>query len=103
MSKTRLDLQSLLESKLGSRNVYYQAPPNNVMKYPCILYERNDYFNSYADNIKYRSFVHYSITLIGKEADNEQLVKSLLDINYCSYNRQFKSDNLYHDIFDLYW
>ena len=40
MAKTRLELQSVLEQTLGSRNVYFQPPASVKMKYPAIVYER---------------------------------------------------------------
>jgi len=38
----RLELQEVLESLLGSRNVYFQPPLNLKMNYPCIIYKRDD-------------------------------------------------------------
>ena len=36
--KNRIELQTLLEELLGSKNVYYQPPNNLSMSYPAILY-----------------------------------------------------------------
>lgn len=101
MSKQRIDLQSLLESILGSRNVYFQPPTKMV--YPCIMYERANAFTDKADNINYQTAMRYTLTLIGKVADNQELVEQIMSIPYCTYERSYKADNLYHDVFNLYW
>lgn len=99
--RSRLILQSILEEKLGNNRVYFQPP--TYISYPCIIYEKVNYNTDYADDIRYNQKVHYSITLIGKNADNEELVQSILDIPFCSFDRRFVTDNLYHDVFNLYF
>lgn len=98
---SRLDLQELLEEKLGNNRVYFQPPSSLV--YPCIIYEKKDYDVLNADDRKYFMKARYTITLIGKSADNDTVCKKLLDIPYCSFDRRFISDNLYHDVFNLYF
>ena len=99
--KSRLELQELLEGVLGSNKVYYQA--SSRLFYPCIVYEKSDHFYNYADNLKYKNKVQYTVTLIGKTADNDEIVNKLLALDYCGYDRRFVSDNLYHDVFTLYF
>lgn len=98
---SREDLQYVLENILGSDKVYYQSP--SQLSYPCILYEKNSYRVDYANDIKYKNKTLYTITLIGKKVSNENIVDKILELPYCSFNRQYKSDNLYHDVFDLYY
>ena len=49
--RTRLDLQKLLEKTLGSRNVYFQPPPNVQMEYPAIVYKRRKIDNDFGDDL----------------------------------------------------
>lgn len=99
--QSRISLQKKLKEILGNDNVYYVAP--SVVKYPCIIYDRSTYDTKYADNEKYKKLVHYTVQLITKQADSEALIDKLLDLDYCSFNRQYVSDNLYHCVFDLYY
>lgn len=100
--RSRLELQKLLEDILGSRNVYFQPPESIKIKYPCIIYERSDDSIEYADDIKYRKCRVYSLTVIDKNPDSE-IPDRLEDLDYCSFNRSFKSDNLNHTIYRLYF
>jgi hypothetical protein len=98
---SRLELQSILEGIIENDHVYYQPP--SFLCYPCILYERNNYDVAHADDIIYKKMVRYTITVIGYFADNEKIVDKLLELQYCHYDRRFISDNLYHDVFTLYF
>lgn len=99
--KTRLELQAALEEILGSSNVYYQPPESVKMEYPAIIYSRENYADRKADDKRYKENTRYSITVISKKPDNDAITK-LQDIAYCSYDQQFISDNLYHDVLTLY-
>lgn len=98
----RLELQTILENILGSRNVYFQPPSNTKLSYPCIIYTRSDIESRYADNTKYNTRVRYSLTLIGRSPESE-LVEELLKLPYCSYDRFYTADTLNHDTFTLYY
>lgn len=99
---TRIELQSMLENILGSKNVYYQSPPSTGMKYPAIKYDKNRITSDYANNKKYRNKTSYNLIVIDKRPDNP-VIQKLLELPYCSYDRMYKSDNLYHDSLTLYY
>lgn len=101
MSK-RTELQSLLESILGSRNVYFQPPESVKMNYPAIVYELDAIKTSSADSRVYLSNRRYLLTLIDKNPDTE-LIDELLKLQFCSFDRHFKSENLNHYVFSLYF
>lgn len=98
----RLELQTLLENILGSRNVYYQPPASISMKYPAIVYSRYDVENFHADNVVYAQKTAYSVTVIDKNPDSEY-VKKISILPLCSYDRHYVADNLNHDVFTLYF
>lgn len=100
--KTRIDLQNLLEELLGSRNVYYQPPDTVKMEYPAIVYSKSKIESTFANNNAYSLKDQYEITVIDKKPDNE-VIKKLLGIQYCTYDRHYKSDNLNHDVLTLYF
>lgn len=99
---SRLELQSLLEQILGSRNVYYQPPASVLMKYPAIVYSRSDIVATHANNIPYTLTNAYEIILIDKNPDSEY-VKKIMSLPMCIYDRHYISDNLNHDVFTLYF
>ena len=96
-------LHEIMASKYKNFKVYWQPPTNTKVTYPCVIYERSAIDTDYGDNLGYKNMVRYTITLIGKEPDNDDLIEKLLDIPYASFDRRFITDNLYHDVFDLYF
>lgn len=94
----RLELQNLLESILGSRNVYYQPPESIRIKYPAIIYSRNNIDNKFADNIVYMQNHTYQIIVIDANPDSE-IIDKISKLPMCRYNRHYTSDNLNHDVF----
>src|SRR5262245_4638218 len=99
----RSELQTLLETILGSDNVYFQAPPDNQMEYPAIVYRRDDINAKFADNSPYRLTRRYLVTLIGRNPDNDTVLDQIASLPLCSFNRFFAADNLNHDVFILYF
>lgn len=97
---SRLELQNLLEFILGSRNVYYQPPESIKIKYPAIIYSRNDIDNNFADDIVYMQNHTYQIIVIDANPDSE-IVDKISKLPMCRYNRHYTSDNLNHDVFIL--
>lgn len=97
---SRLELQNLLESILGSRNVYYQPPESIKIKYPAIIYSCNNIDNNFADDIVYMQNHTYQIIVIDANPDSE-IVNKISKLPMCRYNRHYTSDNLNHDVFIL--
>jgi len=98
----RSSLQETLVNILGSNNVYFQPPETIRLQYPCIIYERSDINKKYADNRTYMSMVRYSLTLITRSPESD-LVKAILELPYCSYDRYYAADTLNHDVFTIYY
>lgn len=99
---SRLNLQETLEELLGSENVYYQPPESLSMNYPAIKYEKNKIISTRANDKLYGSRIQYSLTVIDRKPDNP-VINKLLELPYCSYDRNYKSDNLEHDVFTIYY
>lgn len=98
----RLKLQTLLEELLGSRNVYFQPPSSVFMKYPAIVYSRDDIRNEHANNQTYIQSTAYQVTVIDSDPDSE-IVKKVASLPMCVYDRHYVVDNLNHDTFILYY
>lgn len=99
---SRLELQSKLEKLLKSRNVYYQPPSSIKLEYDAIVYSKKDIMVTRANDSIYSMLDCYEITVISRKPDNP-VVKELLRLPYCSYDRSYKADNLNHDILTLYY
>lgn len=99
---TRLELQSTLETLLGSRNVYYNPPASLLMKYDAIRYSLSDIQTNYANNIKYKNTKCYDLIVISKKPD-PVVVDSILELPYSSLGRPYIADNLHHYPITLYW
>lgn len=99
---TRIELQTLLEELLGSRNVYFQPPESIKMKYPCIVYNRSDISSKFADDAPYLLFDRYELTFITKDPDSE-MIHTIASLPKCKFDRDFVSDNLNHYVYSIYY
>lgn len=99
---TRLELQSLLEEILGSRNVYFQPPPSLMLQYPAIVYRRNEVDTKRADNSPYSQTFGYLVTLIDPNPDSE-FISKISKLPLCDFERHYAKNNLNHDVFRLFY
>ena len=97
---TRLELQILLETFIA--NVYFQPPPSFKMTYPCIVYSLNGTNTLVADNKIYNVTKRYMITLIDSSPDSLVWDK-ILALPKSSFDKRYISDNLNHDVFNVYY
>lgn len=99
---TRLELHEILVDILGSRNVYFQPPEKTKLQYPAIVYSRSRIANDHANDDVYKQSLSYELTVIDSNPDSDIVIKiSLLPM--CRHDRHFKSDNLNHDVFTIYY
>lgn len=99
---TRLDLQSLLEETLGSRNVYFQPPESKKISYPAIVYSLGNMESNFADDVVYTSIKQYSVVYITGDPDSE-MIDVLSRLSGCRFDRHYTSDNLNHYVYKLYF
>ena len=98
----RLELHSIFQELLGSSNVYYQPPESIKMQYDAIRYSKKTINSKYANDRKYSMIDCYEIIVISRLPDNP-IIKKLLSLPYCSYDRHYVADNLHHDVLTIYW
>ena len=99
---TRLELQTMLETLLGSRNVYFQPPATVKMSYPAIVYFRSNIVNTHANDSVYLQDRAYRVTVIDKNPDSP-IVDQVSKLPLCSFQQHYTADNLNHDVFLLYY
>ena len=98
----REELHDILVETLGSTNVYFQPPPTVKMKYPCIVYGRNNVLMKNADNLLYKVNQSYMVTVI--DANPDSLIPSrVAEIPQCKFDRNFTADNLNHEVYTIYY
>ena len=98
----RLELHSVLQELLGSSNVYYQPPESIKMQYDAVRYSKKTIDSKYANDRKYSMIDCYEVIVISRLPDNP-VIKKLLSLPYCSYDRHYVADNLHHDVLTIYW
>ena len=98
----RYALQTLLESLIAGVHVYFQPPPNLQMVYPAIVYNRDYLASEFADNIPYSTTFRWQVTVIDTDPDSPLHAK-LVEMPMMKYVRHYTSDNLNHDIYDVYF
>lgn len=102
MAKNRIELQELLESILGSRNVYFQPPESIRIDYPAIVYSLNRIADNHADNTVYLKNKEYELMVIDWDPESE-IIERVLKLPFCKFDRSYKADDLNHFVFTLYY
>ena len=98
----RLEFQAALEALLGSENVYFQPPNGLQMAYPCIVYDINDEYTRFADNLAFKAVWGYSVTSIDRNPDSE-IPGKLRRMANSRFSRAFNSDGLHHVVYNIYF
>ena len=104
----RLKLHTILCEILGCPETgdqcraYFQGPNNTLMEYDCIRYSRSKIDPEFADNLPYQLNDRYQLIVIHRNPDSD-LPRKVAMLPMCSHERHYKADNLYHDVFNLYY
>ena len=102
MARTRVELDRILRTTLGSTNVYFDPPESFKLKYPCIVYSLDGHNEIFAENYQYYGMKRYSIIYITKDAD-DPMVDTLDSMRYCRLSRPYTSDGLFHYAYEIYF
>lgn len=98
----RLQLQTLLENLIGSRNVYFQPPEDLKLNYPCIIYSRSSAKTTFANDQPYTRQQRYMLKVVDANPDGEIRLK-VENLPKCRFDTHYTKDNLNHDIYNLYY
>ena len=101
-AKTRESLQKLLETTIGSNQVYFQPPASFRIKYPCIVYDLEDLTPVFADDRPYLIHNSYTVTLIAHDPDT-CLKEKIASLPGVRFSRYFAADNLHHYVYIMYY
>ena len=98
----RLDFHEVLKSIPGVAEVHFQPPTGLMLEYPCIVYERDREAAFPADDLKYRTLLGYSVTVIDPDPDS-QIPDYVSELKYSSFADHFKADQLNHDVYRVFY
>lgn len=102
----RLELQAILEEILGGTNpedrVYFQPPQNVQMDWPAIVYRRDFANTQFAMNLPYITVLRYQVTVIDQDPDSA-IPGKVAKLPMCLFNRHFTTDNLNHDVYNIFF
>ena len=88
---------------LGAKKTLFQPPPSVQLEYPAIIYTIKSTYTTNADNRVYTGHRFYQIELIDPDPDTS-LIDSLLNkFKMIKHVNNFKTSNLNHNVFDLYY
>lgn len=99
---SRPNLQTFLVMLIKSPNVYFDPPTSVRMRYDAIRYSRKAIDALHANDGVYKLLTPYELTVISRSPESP-IIKLLLQLQYCSHDRHYVSDNLHHDVFTLYY
>lgn len=99
--KTKEEIGDLLESILGNNRIYFQAPPNTGMKYPCIVYRFVRFNIDHADNKPYLVTGHWEIHHMYKDPKYDLKEKFVFGVPFCSFDRRIVADGVYNDYYTI--
>jgi len=98
----RQKISAKLHALLGSDEVYFQPAEDAKFKYPCITYDFEGFYTLPANNIKYMARPRYTVTHIYRNPDEHLRGEFLSSFLLVQYDRLYKADNLYHDVYTVY-
>lgn len=99
---SREELQISLKAIEGINAAYFVPDDPQNMKYPCIVYDLDDIDTKFASDTIYRMKRKYKLTIIS--ADKDHLLAEAVITKYnASWVTSFTSNNLYHQILDIYF
>lgn len=90
----------LLKYVKDMKNLYFQPPENQKMKYPCIIYNLTRDETVHADNIPYRITPVYEVILVDADPDSPFMMK-LMEVPGRRFVRFYTADNLNHWVFQI--
>lgn len=88
-----------------TEKVYYNPSTSIRMSYPCFRFNENNTYSIRADNKNYLNTRRWTIIYITSNEEEVEVVinKMLGYFSMCNNETVYKSDNLVHIVFNLYY
>jgi len=97
----RLRLHNVLKAINGVETVCFQPKSSTVLKYPAIVYQRDNSYSVYANNKMYLRWKRYQVTVIDRNPDSiipDQVEK----LTSARFERSYAIDGLNHYVFNVF-
>lgn len=94
--------RQMLLDETSATNVYFEPPPDTQMSYPCIVFAFTGRKPVYANNSQYIERDVYEVKVIFLDPSST-ISKEVSRIPYARFDRPYKADGLYHDVYELYF
>lgn len=85
-----------------NKNVYFQPPESMRLVYPAIVFKFSKPQNTFADDEVYKQSEFYEVTVIDRDPDRA-IAKKVSKLPRTRFVTSFVSDNLYHEIYTIYY
>lgn len=72
------------------------------MRYTAIRYSKSSYYIAHANNSIYSKLTRYEVVVIAQSPD-DPVIDKILELPYCAFDQHYVAENLYHDVFTLYY
>lgn len=103
MARSRIEFRNELQRVMGANKLYFQPPDGTKLTYPCCIYKLQNIETTHADDLIYRHFKSYSVTVIDRDPDSAFPDRILSTFKYARFDRSFTTDNLNHYVFTIYY
>jgi len=97
----RAKLRDHLIELVGEDAVFYQPKEGENLPIPCILYEVAGKQSKTANNSKYINNTVYKVTIMYNDILSD-IPNSIYNMKHSSWVTKYKSNNVYHEIFNVY-
>lgn len=101
----RIELQRKLEGLYypgETPHVYFQPPASVKIIYPAIIFNFSNVKTIRSNNNLYNYMKSYEVTFVSTEPHHYMFDK-LMNFPYSSFDRRYVADNLYHDVFTIFY
>jgi hypothetical protein len=102
MARSQSDLQVILTGLDGVQAAYFQPGQNVTIQDPCIVYERDDSWAAFADNVKHLLKKRYTVTVVDRMPDSP-IPDQVENLPYSRFDRFFVANGLNHFVFQLFF
>lgn len=102
--KHKNDVGDILSNVIGDEDLVHFQPSESIkLTFPCILFKFEGFKDFFANDGRHMLREKYSVTHVyqNPEADlKEEILSAFL---FASFDRQYIADNLYHDVYTIYY
>lgn len=97
---SRVQLHNILKGI--TNNVYFQPPGTQDIHYPCVIYTRSMEKKIFANDKPYNTQLGYTLIIIDANPDS-LLPSKVSELPMCKFDRGYRSNNLNHFVYNLYY